>query len=120
MHDIYDPPPAPLAYNPPSQEPLVYTTGDLICLALLCAVLFVVSVLAWRAEPMMAVMTTLGGSLVILESWFTSLGFLHRRHSLSVRARWMVFLAALIPWLVGLGIAATLMLVLFFISDRLF
>jgi len=30
-----------------------------------------------------------------------------------------VFLAALIPWLIGLGIAATLMLGLFWVSDRL-
>jgi hypothetical protein len=120
MHDIYDPPPAPVAFNPPKPERLVFTTGDVVCLVMLCAVLFVVSIVAWRAEPMMAIMTTLGGSLVILESWFTALGFLHRHRSLGVRARWTVFLAALVPWLVGLGIAATLMLGLFLISDWLF
>jgi hypothetical protein len=120
MHDIYDPPPAPLAYNPPNSERLVFTTGDLICLVTLCAVLFALSVIAWHSEPMMAVMTALGGSLVILESWFTALGFLHRRHSLGLRARWTVFLAALVPWLAGLGIAAALMFGLFLVSDWLF
>lgn len=120
MHDIYDPPPAPLAYNPPKPEGLVFTTGDLVCLVTLCAVLVALSVAFWRAEPMMAVMTALGGSLVILESWFTALGFLHRRRSLGLRARWTVFVAALVPWLIGLGIAATLMLGLFLISDWLF
>jgi hypothetical protein len=120
MYDIYDPPPAPVAYSTPKAERLVYTTGDLICLVILCAVLFAVSVIAWRSEPMMAVMTALGGSLVILESWFTALGFLHRRRSLRLRARWTVFLAALVPWLIGLGIAGALMLGLFLVSDWLF
>ena len=32
VHDIYDPPPAPVAWNPPKPEPLVYTVGDLVCL----------------------------------------------------------------------------------------
>ena len=81
MHDIYDPPPAPLAWNPPKPERLVFTTGDLVCLALLCTLLFAASVLAWRTEPAVALFTALGGTLVILESWFTALGFLHRRRS---------------------------------------
>ena len=67
----------------------------------------------------MALLTGLGGLLVILESWFTALGYLHRRHELSVRARWTVFFAALVPWLVGLGIAAALMRGLFLVSDLL-
>ena len=117
MRDIYDPPPAPVAWNPPKPEPLLYTTGDLACLAVLFALLFVVSMLLWRSEPAMALATALGGALVILESWFTALGFLHRRRSLGLRARWTVFLAALVPWLFGLGIAAMLMLSLFLVSD---
>jgi hypothetical protein len=36
-----------------------------------------------------------------------------------VRARWTVFLATLVPWLVGLGIAATLIMGLFLVSDWL-
>ncbi len=120
MHDIYDPAPAPLSWNPPKADPLVFTGGDLVCLVTLCLVLVVAAMLAWTAEPAMAIVTALAGSLVILESWFTALGFLHRRRSLGLRARWTVFLAALIPWLVGLGIAATLMLGLFLVSDWLF
>ncbi len=119
MHDIYDPPPAPISWNPPKSDPLVFTTGDLVCLVTLCLVLVVTAMLAWTAEPAMAMVTALAGSLVILESWFTALGFLHRRRSLGLRARWTVFLAALIPWLVGLGVAATSMLALFLVSDWL-
>jgi len=119
MHDIYDPPPAPISWNPPKSDPLVFTTGDLVCLVLLCVLLVGIAAMAWAAEPAMALVTALAGSLVILESWFTALGFLHRRHSLSLRARWTVFFAALVPWLVGLGVAATLMLGLFLVSDWL-
>jgi len=117
MHDIYNPPPAPVPWNPPQPEPLFYTRGDLTCLILLCFLLFAGSIVAWRAEPTVACITALGGSLVILESWFTALGFMHRRRSLSLRARWTIFVAALVPWLIGLGVAATLMLGLFFVSD---
>jgi hypothetical protein len=119
MRDIYDPPPAPIPWNPPKAEPLVYTWGDLACLILLCTVLCGAATVAWWSEPAVAMLTALGGTLVILESWYTALGFLHRRHSLGVRARWTIFLAALVPWLVGLGIAATLMLGLFYVADLL-
>ena len=52
MHDIYDPPPAPVAWNPPKAEPLVFTTGDLVCLvvALRPALRRVVWRLADRAD----------------------------------------------------------------------
>ncbi len=119
MRDIYDPPPAPVAWNPSKPERLFFTWGDLVCLVMLCATLFVVSIFAWSAEPTVALITALGGTLVILESWFTALGFLHRHRSLSVRARWTIFLAALVPWPVGLGIAALLMLGLFLVADWL-
>ncbi len=119
MHDIYNPPPAPVPWNPPKPERLVFTTGDVVVLVVLFALLFAASLAAWRSEPMVALITALGGTLVILESWFTALGFLHRRRSLSLRARWTVFLAALVPWLVGLGIAAMLMIGLFMVSDWL-
>lgn len=119
MHDIYDPPPAPVPWNPPKAEPIVFTAGDLVCLLTLHAVLCVAAGVAWRSEPTMALVTAVGGSLVILESWFTALGFLHRAKPLGLRARWTIFLAALVPWLVGLGVAATLMLGLFWVSDRL-
>jgi hypothetical protein len=116
MHDIYDPPPAPVPWNPKTQ-PLVFTAGDLVCLVTLCSALCVAAVLFWSSEPAMALLTAVGGSLVILESWFTALGFLHRCKPLGLRARWTIFLAALVPWLIGLGIAAALMLSLFWISD---
>jgi hypothetical protein len=65
----------------------------------------------------MAAMTAVGGFLVILESWFTALGFLHFRRTVSLKARWTIFLAALLPWLAGLAIAASLMLGMFLVSD---
>ncbi len=117
MYDIYDPPPAPIPYCPPKAEPLLFTRGDVACLVLLCTILCAAAALAWWSDPTVALMTSVGGSLVILESWFTALGFLQKRHSLGLRARWTVFFAALVPWLVGLGVAATLMLGLFFASD---
>jgi hypothetical protein len=118
MYDIYDPPPAPVRLNPKA-EPLVFTAGDLVCLFTLCSLLCVAALYAWPADPGMAVMTALGGSLVILESWFTALGFLHRATPLGLRARWTIFLAALLPWIIGLGIAASLMLGLFYLSDTI-
>ena len=119
MHDIYDPPPAPVAWGPPKPDRLRFTTGDLVCLVLLFSLLLSLSVAAWPNDPSIALITALGGSLVILESWFTALGFLHRFKPLGLRARWTIFFAALIPWLIGLGIAATLMLCLFYVSDLL-
>jgi hypothetical protein len=119
MRDIYDPPPAPVPWNPPNPQPIVFTWGDLVCLLTLCTALCVTSVVLWSSEPTMVLLTSIGGSLVILESWFTALGFLHRCKPLRLRARWTIFLAALIPWLVGLGVAATLMLSLFWIADML-
>jgi hypothetical protein len=118
MHDIYNPPPAPPQdWTPPKRERLVFTTGDLACLVGLCAVLFAGTMTAWRSEPELALATAAAGSLVILESWFTALGFLHRRGPLRLKARWLVFLAALVPWLVGLGVAVTVMLTLFWVFD---
>ena len=60
MHDIYDPPPAPIPYNPKA-EPLVFTWGDLVCLVTLCTLLCAGATLFWSSEPMMALSTTVGG-----------------------------------------------------------
>ncbi len=119
MHDIYDPPPA-LTQDclPPKREPLIFTTGDLVCLIGLCALLFALALLGWSSEPAVAVATAAAGSLVILESWFTALGFLHRCPPLRLKARWFIFLAALVPWLLGLGVAVTVMISLFWVSDQ--
>jgi hypothetical protein len=106
-------------FDPPKAERLAFRPGDVACLVALFVVLGVGSLVAWPTEPTVALMTALGGSLVILESWFTALGFLHRFKPLGTRARWTIFLAALIPWLIGLGIAAALMLSLFWVSDAL-
>jgi hypothetical protein len=118
MKDIYDPPPVPEADGPLAKpEPLIFTTGDLMVLVGLCALLCGVSVTAWRTEPALALATAAAGSLVILESWFTALGFLHRSPPLRLKARWVIFVAALVPWLIGLGVAVTVMLSLFWFFD---
>jgi hypothetical protein len=117
-HDIYDPPPAPIPWAPPKPEPLNWTAGDLAILVSFGALILAASALAWRVEPTLTVLVLLGGTLVIVESWFTALGYLHRRPAESLGARWKIFLAALVPWLLGLGLAAALMLGLFYLSDR--
>src|SRR6516225_11152554 len=101
MRDIYDPPPVPEQVSVPFKpERLIFTTGDLLCLLGLCAVLFAGAVTAWRAEPELALATAAAGSLVIFESWFTALGFLHRCPPLRLKARMVIFMAALVPWLI--------------------
>jgi hypothetical protein len=119
MHDIYDPPPPALTeeFVPPKSDRLVFTTGDLVCLVGLCAIVFAGSALAWRSQPELAIATAAAGSLVILESWSTALGFLHRTRPLRLKLRWLIFLAAIVPWLVGLGVAVSAMLMLFWVSD---
>jgi hypothetical protein len=120
MHDIYDPPPVPqVEWDPPRPEPLIFTWGDLACLVSLCAGLLVVALVAWHNEPVLALISAGAGALVILESWFTAVGFLHRCPPVSLKFRWTIFLAALIPWLIGLGFAISLMLCLFWISDHM-
>jgi hypothetical protein len=120
MHDIYDPPPVPpVDWAPPHPEPLIFTTGDLVCLLSLCTALLAGAVLVWHSEPVLALISAAAGALVILESWFTALGFLHRCPPLSLKVRWTIFLAALLPWLFGLGLAVITMLCLFWVSDYL-
>jgi hypothetical protein len=117
MHDIYDPPPAPIPWAPPEAEPLNWTAGDLTVLASFATLILAAAALAWRVEPTLTFLILLGGVLVIVESWFTALGFLHRR-PIDLGGRWKIFLAALVPWVLGLGLAAALMLGLFYLSDR--
>ena len=104
-------------YVPPKADRLVFTIGDLLCLVGLCAVLFAGSLLAWRSEPELALATAAAGSLVILESWFTAPGFSAPDPAAATQVRWLIFLAAIVPWLVGLGVAVSAMLTLFWISD---
>ena len=120
-HDIYNPPPAPTAWVPPKPEPLHWTASDIVVLVAFSALVLAASVWAGRFEPTLAPIIITGGTLVIIESWFTALGFLHRHRQPDVsgfRDRWKIFLAALLPWVVGLGLAAGLMHGLFTLSDR--
>ncbi len=117
MHDIYNPPPAPVAYSPAPPAPLIWTGGDLAFLTLLCAPLAIASVLAWRYDDSLGPWVTVGGGFVVLESWFSGLTFLHRHPDTRPSGRWPIFLAALVPWLLGLGVAGMLMLGLFTASD---
>ena len=72
---------------------------------------------AWRFEPVLGLWIIVGGVFVVLESWFSALTFLHRHPEEHPGRRWLIFLAALVPWLLGLGFATALMLGLFMISD---
>ncbi len=117
MHDIYDPPPAPRRIEPPPAEPIPWKTGDLAALALLCVPVVGVSAWAWAIEPTLGLWVTIAGIFVILESWFSALTFLHRHPDAGTSRRWVIFLAALAPWALALGFAATLMKGLFFVSD---
>ncbi|MFO0956352.1 MAG: hypothetical protein U0800_02665 [Isosphaeraceae bacterium] len=119
LHDIYDPPPAPLAIAPPEPEPIRWTRIDLAYLGFTCLLLTTVALLAWRAEPFLGIVTAISGTLVVLESWFASLSFLHRHPVDSPLQRTQIFLAALLPWAFGLGIAIALMAGLFALSDLL-
>jgi hypothetical protein len=120
MHDIYDPPPAQqVDWDPPKAGPLIFSRGDLVCMVSLCAGLLAVALVAWYNEPVLALISAGAGGLVILESWFTALGFLHRCPPVSLKLRWTIFLAALLPWLFGLSLAVGLMLCLFWISDHM-
>jgi hypothetical protein len=119
MHDIYDPPPAPdRDWTPPEPDRLVFTTGDLVCLMGLCAALVAGSVMMWRTEPALALATSAAGSLVILESWFTALAHLHRSGQSRIAARWLIFLGALAPWLIGIGVAVSAILSIFWVFDK--
>ncbi len=119
MRDIYDPPPAPEHdWATPQSEPLRFTRSDLYCLVALCALLFVVSAVGWREEPVLAFATAAAGLLIIVESWLTALGFLERMPQLGLKARLLIFVEALVPWLLGLAAAVAAILGLFWIADR--
>lgn len=116
MHDIYDPPPAPRRIEPPP-EPIAWTGSDLIALALLGLPVAAASAWAWAIEPTLGFWTTVAGIFVILESWFSALTFLQRHPDARSGRRWLIYLAALMPWALALGFAATLMKGLFYVSD---
>ena len=120
-HDIYNPPPAPTPWVPPQPEPLHWTASDAAILAGLGVLVLAAACWAGRFEPILAPLVLAGGVLVIVESWFTALGFLHQHRQprfSTFRDRWKIFVAALLPWAVGLALAAGLMVGLFTLSDR--
>jgi hypothetical protein len=117
MKDIYNPPPAPIPFEPPAPEPLAITTSDVAWLVGPCALLAVASVAAWAVDMLFGIWVVVGGLFVIFESWFSGLTFLRRHPAARPLKRWLIFLAALVPWLIGLGFATVLMLGLFYLSD---
>jgi len=119
MRDIYDPPPATLAVAPPAREPLRFRRGDLVWLASLTMVLTIAAGWVSVIEPTIWPWVVGGGMVVVLESWFSALTYLHRHPGESDGAgrRGMIFLAALVPWVLELGFAAALILALFLASD---
>ncbi len=117
MHDIYDPPPAPVPLVPPAPEPVIYRPGDLVILAALVLGVAGLAFSTYFYDPSIAYLTLVGGGIVIIESWSTALGFLQKRPWMGVAGRWRIFAAALLPWLLGLGLAAALMISLFVLSD---
>ncbi|HEY2159276.1 MAG TPA: hypothetical protein VGH33_26860 [Isosphaeraceae bacterium] len=117
-HDIYDPPPAPVPLAP-TPERIAWTTGDLVVLISLVVVAIALAIWAWTVEPSLAVLVLIGAAIVIVESWSTALGFLHRHRRLAGRGgRWTIFAAALVPWLLGIALATALMMGLFLLLDR--
>ena len=117
LHDIYDPPPAPMPLVPPAPERVSYRPGDLVILGALVVMVLIVALAAYFYEPVIAYLTLVGGGIVIVESWSTAIGFLNKRPWMGSGGRWKIFLAALMPWLLGLGLAAALMMSLFWLSD---
>ena len=75
------------------------------------------SLTAWRTEPALALTTAAAGSLVILESWFTALGFLHRAAPLRLKARWIDLSGRAGALALRPGRGRELMLSLFWVFD---
>lgn len=117
MRDIYDPPPAPIPLAPPSPERVYYRPSDLAILGVLILGVVGLAIRAYSFEPTIAYLTLVGGAIVIVESWSTALGFLQKRPWMGLNGRWKIFVVALIPWLLGIGLAAALMMSLFLLSD---
>lgn len=120
MRDIYDAKPVPVSVNLPEKQPLHLTWSDKLFLAISLSVVLLLSTAAWFLDGTVSFFVALGGGLVVLESWHTSLMFLQRHEYEDHQTRHFIHLAALIPWLLVLGSAALAMLGLFWLSDYLF
>jgi hypothetical protein len=119
--DIYNPRPMPVSVGPPAAEPVQWNAGDLGALIVLGLPVYVAVGWAWSIDHTLGLWVSIAGVFMILESWFSALTFLHRHRetSLTPGRRWLVFLAALLPWLITLGLGVVLMLGLFSLSDWL-
>lgn len=119
MRDIYDPPPAPITLEPLS-TPLSWNSRDLFWLALMVSLAFAAAGWAWSVEPVLWPAVLVGGLFVALESWFSALTFFHRHPDAAREGRrWRIFLAAVAPWAMGLGLSAGLLVGLFALTDWL-
>ena len=116
-HDIYDPPPAPVPLAP-TPERIAWKTSDLAVLIAMVAIALSLAAWAWTVEPSLAVLVLIGAAIVIVESWSTALGFLHRHRLAGSGGRWTIYIAALVPWLLALGLATALMMGVFLLLDR--
>ena len=117
MHDIYNPPPAPVAYAPAPPAPVSWTVADLAFLFGLCIPLGVASIFAWRYDVSLAPWVMVGGGFVVVESWLSGLTFLHRHPAAPADESLADLRGGLGALVVGLGIAGMLMLGLFTVSD---
>lgn len=118
--NLFNPSPVSRPLSKPVRHPLRPLKADLGWLAMVVAILLiVVTATVWLVDEILGLLVGLGGLLVLLESWFTGLGYLERRPLSPTRDRWSIHFAALIPWIIGLGLAALLMTGLFFLSDWL-
>lgn len=117
VRDIYNPPPAPVPFAPPAPEPLRFTRVDVAWLLGSCLVLASFAAAAWLFDGTFGMLVVIGGLFVILESWLSGLAFLRRHPAERAVSRWIVFVAALVPWALGLGLATALMMGLFYLSD---
>lgn len=117
LHDIYDSAPLPAPPRALKPERLTWTHSDVFILCVLGSIVALLAAAAWLIDESLGVLAGLGGGLVIIESWITGLSYLQRHPVAGRKLRWVTFFAALVPWIVGLGVAASFMLLLFRLTD---
>lgn len=88
-----------------------------MALIVLCAPVYLAAGWAWAIDNTLGWWVTIAGIFVTVESWFSALTFLQRHPAARRGERWLIFLAALMPWVLSLGSGAALMIGLFRLSD---